>query len=56
MIRPVESDGRRMVNEEGSHRQYKHPSKPRNVTIAGKPGNDVRRGVVSGILKGSWNP
>jgi len=41
IIKAVEADGWRMVAQEGSHRQYKHPSKPGKVTIAGHPSVDA---------------
>jgi predicted RNA binding protein YcfA (HicA-like mRNA interferase family) len=36
-IKQVEADGWAKVSQEGSHRQYKHPSKSGKVTIAGHP-------------------
>jgi predicted RNA binding protein YcfA (HicA-like mRNA interferase family) len=50
-IKLVKRDGWRMVNQEGSHRQYKHPSKPGKVTIAGHPPDDVAPGTLNSILK-----
>lgn len=47
----LESDDWHLVATRGSHRQYKHPSKPGRVTIAGKPGDDVARGTLNSILK-----
>ena len=35
VIRLIEDDGWLLVATRGSHRQYKHPSKPGRVTIAG---------------------
>jgi predicted RNA binding protein YcfA (HicA-like mRNA interferase family) len=40
-----------LVKTEGSHRQYKHPSKKGKVTVAGKPSDDVRKGTLNSILK-----
>ncbi|MFZ0373662.1 MAG: type II toxin-antitoxin system HicA family toxin [Xanthobacteraceae bacterium] len=40
-----------MVPTRGSHRQYKHPSKPGRVTIAGKPSDDLAPGTGNSILK-----
>jgi len=34
-----------------SHRQYKNPSKPGTVTVAGKPSLDVPPGTLNSILK-----
>ena len=35
----------------GSHRQFKHPTKPGTVTIAGKPGIDMPPGTANNVLK-----
>jgi predicted RNA binding protein YcfA (HicA-like mRNA interferase family) len=35
----------------GSHRQFKHPTKPGRVTVAGKPSDDLAPGTVNSILK-----
>ncbi|MHB1679587.1 MAG: type II toxin-antitoxin system HicA family toxin [bacterium] len=35
----------------GSHRQYKHSSKPGRVTIAGHPNDDIATGTLNSILK-----
>src|SRR3954452_23193827 len=43
MIKLVENDGWRLVNQEGSHRQFKHPTKKGRVTIAGHPSMDFDR-------------
>jgi predicted RNA binding protein YcfA (HicA-like mRNA interferase family) len=40
-IRMIERDGWRPVNQEGSHRQYKHAAKKGRVTIAGHPSMDL---------------
>ena len=36
VIRLLENDGWALVNQEGSHRQFKHPSKTGRVTVSGK--------------------
>jgi predicted RNase H-like HicB family nuclease/predicted RNA binding protein YcfA (HicA-like mRNA interferase family) len=41
VIRMIEADGWFLVATRGSHRQYKHPSKPGRVTIPGKPSRDL---------------
>ena len=51
MIRLVETDGWRLVNQEGSHRQFKHPTKKGRVTIAGHPSMDFDRKTENSILK-----
>jgi predicted RNase H-like HicB family nuclease len=35
----------------GSHRQYKHPTKPGRVTIAGNLNDDIAPGTLNSILK-----
>jgi predicted RNA binding protein YcfA (HicA-like mRNA interferase family) len=44
-IRLIEDDGWYLVATRGSHRQYKHPTKPGRVTIAGKPSDDLAPGA-----------
>jgi predicted RNA binding protein YcfA (HicA-like mRNA interferase family) len=41
VIRLVEDDGWFHVRTRGSHRHYKHATKPGLVTIAGHPGVDM---------------
>ena len=50
-IRLVEADGWYQVAMRGSHRQYKHATKPGRVTIAGKPSDDLAPGTLNSILK-----
>ena len=50
-IKLVEHDGWHLVSTRGSHRQYKHPSKPGRVTIAGKPSDDMAPGTLNSVLK-----
>jgi len=50
-IRMLERDGWVLVATRGSHRQYKHTSKPGRVTLAGKPSDDLAPGTVNSILK-----
>jgi predicted RNA binding protein YcfA (HicA-like mRNA interferase family) len=50
-IRLLEEDGWFLVVTRGSHRQYKHPSKPGRVTVAGKPADDLAPGTLNSILK-----
>lgn len=50
-IRQVEQDGWYEVKVVGSHRQFKHPTKPGRVTIAGKLSDDLAPGTYNSILK-----
>jgi len=51
IIKRIEADGWYLVTTRGSHRQYKHSSKPGRVTIAGKPSDDLAPGTLNSILK-----
>ena len=50
-IKLIEADGWHEVTTKGSHRQFKHPTKPGRVTIAGKPNDDLAPGTYNSILK-----
>ena len=50
-IHLVKREGSPLVRTEDSHRQYRHPSKPGTVTIAGKPGDDLTLGTLASIMK-----
>ena len=50
-IRMIEDDGWYLVRTRGSHRHFKHPTKPGLVTIAGNPGVDIPKGTLNSILK-----
>ena len=50
-IRLVERDGWRHARTKGSHRIYKHPTRPGIVVIAGHPGDDVHRSLWLAILR-----
>lgn len=51
VMRIIQQDGWHIVAVRGSHRQYKHPSKPGRVTIAGAPADDVAPGTLNSVLK-----
>ena len=51
VIEKIERDGWELVRTRGSHRQYRHSSKPGTVTVAGKPNLDVPPGTLNSILK-----
>lgn len=50
-IKLIEDDGWRLVRTRGSHRQYRHPSKPGLVTVPGKLSKDLPPGLQRSILK-----
>ena len=51
IIKLIEDDGWYRVGTKGSHRQYKHPTKPGRVTIAGQSNHDLAPGTLNSILK-----
>jgi predicted RNA binding protein YcfA (HicA-like mRNA interferase family) len=50
-IKLIEADGWYIVRTKGSHRQYKHPTKPGRVTIAGHPSDDLAPGTWNSVLR-----
>ncbi len=50
-IRLIEDDGWFLVATRGSHRQYKHPTKPGRVTVPGKASDDLAPGTLNSMLK-----
>ena len=50
-IRMIERDWLATVNQEGSHRQYKHADKKGRVKIAGHPSMDLDPKTQNSILK-----
>ena len=51
VIKLLQSDGWVLVGTRGSHRQFKHPTKPGKVTVAGKPSVDMPPGTLNNVLK-----
>lgn len=51
VIQMVERDGWFYVAQKGSHRQYRHQTKPGRVTIPGNLGDDVKPGTLSSIKR-----
>lgn len=51
VIASLEVDGWQLVRTRGSHRQFRHASKPGTVTVAGKPSTDVPAGTLGSIRK-----
>jgi predicted RNA binding protein YcfA (HicA-like mRNA interferase family) len=59
IIKLIEADGWYLVATKGSHRQYKHPSKPGRVTVAGKPSDTLHPRTERSILRQAqieWRP
>ncbi len=51
ITRMIRWDGWQHVRTRGSHRIYRHPTKPGIVIISGHPGRDVPKGILDEILK-----
>ncbi len=47
----IRNDGWFQVRQRGSHRQYKHPTKPGTVTVSGSPNMDIRPGTLASVLR-----
>jgi predicted RNA binding protein YcfA (HicA-like mRNA interferase family) len=50
VLKLIKKDGWYLVTTEGSHRQFKHPTKPGRVTVAGHPSEDVHPKTLKSIL------
>jgi predicted RNA binding protein YcfA (HicA-like mRNA interferase family) len=53
ILRLLHEDGWYLVATRGSHRQFKHPTKPGRVTVPGKASADLAPGTLNSILKQS---
>ncbi|MDE0466219.1 MAG: type II toxin-antitoxin system HicA family toxin [Candidatus Poribacteria bacterium] len=51
LIKLIQDDGWYLVRTRGSHRQFKHPTKPGTVTVSGNTGLDVPKGRLNSVLK-----
>ncbi|GHU67401.1 addiction module toxin, HicA family protein [Clostridia bacterium] len=47
----ITADGWRHDSQSGSHRHYKHPTKPGKVTTPFHTGKDLKKKTVEGIRK-----
>lgn len=51
IIKLIEWDGWRQVRQTGSHRHYRHPTKPGTVTVAGHPRDDLHPKTEASIMR-----
>jgi predicted RNA binding protein YcfA (HicA-like mRNA interferase family) len=51
VLKRLRQDGWRQVRVKGSHRQFRHATKPGTVTVAGKSGVEVPIGTLKNIFK-----
>jgi predicted RNA binding protein YcfA (HicA-like mRNA interferase family) len=56
-IRRLEADGWFLVRTTGSHRHYRHATKPATVTVPGKPNDQLPEGTWNSIQRqAGWRP
>ena len=51
VIRLLEDDSWWLVSQEGSHRQFKHATKPGRVTVSGNLGDDMPKGTLASVKR-----
>lgn len=51
VIKQLEADGWRQERQRGSHRIFRHPTKPGSVTVAGKPSAEIPPGTLGSIRR-----
>jgi predicted RNA binding protein YcfA (HicA-like mRNA interferase family) len=51
ILRLLHQDGWYLVAQRGSHRQFKHATKPGRVTVPGRPSDDLAVGTQASIFK-----
>jgi predicted RNA binding protein YcfA (HicA-like mRNA interferase family) len=57
VIRMLRADGWQLDRQVGSHRQFRHPTKPGTVTVAGALGSEIRPGTLGSIRRqAGWSP
>lgn len=51
VLRMLQKDGWYLVAQEGSHRQFKHPTKKGRVTVNGHPKDTLSQMLLNNIWK-----
>ncbi|MBK8132413.1 MAG: type II toxin-antitoxin system HicA family toxin [Gammaproteobacteria bacterium] len=51
VLSKLKDDGWELVATKGSHRQFKHKTKPGRITVPGKPSDDLAPGTLNSIYK-----
>ncbi|MBV8600103.1 MAG: type II toxin-antitoxin system HicA family toxin [Candidatus Eremiobacteraeota bacterium] len=51
VLERLKADGWVLVSQRGSHRQFKHPSRPGKVTVAGGRNVDLAMDTLTNIRK-----
>lgn len=47
----LKEDGWCLIDQTGSHRQFRHPTKKGRVTVAGKPSKALSQEILNSIWK-----
>lgn len=50
LVYVLKKDGFELAHQKGSHATFKHPVSQRRITIPIHPGQDLKRGLLKGIL------
>ena len=50
ILKLLKQDGWYLVTTEGSHRQFKHPTRSGRVTVSGHPSDDIHPKTLKSIL------
>ncbi|MDP3914800.1 MAG: type II toxin-antitoxin system HicA family toxin [Bacteroidota bacterium] len=51
VLRLLIDDGWYLIDQKGSHRQFKHPTKKGKVTVNGKPSETLEQFILNIIFK-----
>ena len=51
MLKKLRAEGWTVRNQEGSHRQFVHPTKPGKVTVAGHESEEIPPKTLKSIMK-----
>jgi predicted RNA binding protein YcfA (HicA-like mRNA interferase family) len=51
VIRHLNREGWVLVSTEGSHRQFKHSTKPGRVTVSGSLSDDMPKGTLASVKR-----
>ncbi len=51
VIKLIEDHGWVLIRQRGSHRQFKHASKPGRVTVPGNLGDEFKPGTSASVLR-----
>jgi len=51
VVEMLERDGWDLIVTRGSHRQFKHPTKPGRVTVSGSLGDDMPKGTLASVKR-----